>query len=1047
MAYARWYATAISLPNGQILTMGGTNASGAAVPTPEIYTPGVGWKTLTGATDSSGATYYDRAFVRSDGKVVYFGTSGATGIPVKLLDTTGNGSVTQIGTLPFAYNWESPAIQYAAGKVLVNDAGTGLWTMDINGASPVFTKVGAMAQERNYGNMTVLADGKVLINGGSPQTNVDSTAVKTAVIWDPATNTLTATPAESAPRLYHSTSVLLADGTVLSAGGGSLASPSTTLANQLNAQIYKPPYLFDANGNEAVRPKIVASPEHLKGGTSFTITVDNAADISKLMFVRSGATTHDFNMSSGAVELQFTVGANNALNVTLPDYHNGVMPGSWMLFAWNKAGVPSVAPVIEVDPVFTGAAVDGADLLVNGSLETAAEIGGGAAVTVLPGWQSTKSNFEIWKSGFNGATATDGRYLMEIDAERGTVTQAVKTEAGKSYELSFDFAGRTGFVASSKMDVLWNGKVVSTITPADTSVKHYTVTVTGTGSRDVLGFKAVDGDTDAVGGLLDNVKLKTAPGSVITISAAGSTGQESMALYIDGAQVATFDNVSKTGAVYSYQATGVVAAHQIRVGFTNDLFDAASGTDRNLTVSQVAVDGKAFHTADPSVLSTGTWTAADGVQTGYGRGDTLHSNGYFQYADASGPPTGSVISISAHGSTGQESMALLIDGLQVATFSNIPTSGGVYTFHAAGTVTAGDVRVAFTNDLYDAATGTDRNLTVSKITVDGTDFASNNPAVLSTGTWTAADGIQSGYGRGDTLHSNGYFQFADASGPPTGSVISISAAGSTGQESMALLIDGVQVATFDNIPASGGVYTFHASSTVTAGHVRVAFTNDLYDLANGIDRNLTVSKITVDGTDFASNNSAVLSTGTWTAADGIQTGYGRGDTLHSNGYFQFADAATPHVSLLTNGSFETTSTPLPDGAALYITANLVTGWTSTNTFEVWRDQGGTDGRNIVEVDAGNGTYAQMLHTTAGQTYGLAFDLAGRSGSVASSKVEVVWNGQVVTTATPTDTAFHNYHVNLIGTGHDTLEFRSVAGDTDSVGGLLDNVVLHDHAVA
>ena len=45
-------------------------------------------------------------------------------------------------------------------------------------------------------------------------------------------------------RLYHSTSLLLPDGSVLTAGGGA-PGPVTNL----NAEIYYPPYLFKKDGS------------------------------------------------------------------------------------------------------------------------------------------------------------------------------------------------------------------------------------------------------------------------------------------------------------------------------------------------------------------------------------------------------------------------------------------------------------------------------------------------------------------------------------------------------------------------------------------------------------------------------------------------------------------------------------------------------------------------------------------------------------------------------------------------------------------------------
>ena len=49
-------------------------------------------------------------------------------------------------------------------------------------------------------------------------------------------------------------------------------------------------------------------------------------------------------------------------------------------------------------------------------------------------------------------------------------------------------------------------------------------------------------------------------------------------------------------------------------------------------IDRIEIDGVVFETESPSVFSTGTWNNADGTAPGFGRGESLHSNGYFQYA-------------------------------------------------------------------------------------------------------------------------------------------------------------------------------------------------------------------------------------------------------------------------------------------------------------------------------------------------------------------------------------------------------------------------------
>lgn len=335
MRFARWYPTATTLADGQLLATSGTDQNKVKVTTPEVYDPGTdSWRTLTARTQP----IYPWMYQLPNGKVFEAAPKSTTA----LLDTAGSGSWTPGPTS----GWDNgngccseSGAMYGIGKIIRsggNDpaiARTG--TIDMTAASPQWTETAPMAFPRRRHNMVLLADGSVMAVGGTRVADDATQAVLAGEIWNPDTRAWTTVAAMSQPRMYHSAALLLPDGRVVAAGG------DTPDAGKRTAQIYSPPYLF-----KGARPAITTSPVSAAYGGGFTVGTDTPG-IDGVALIRPGAVTHAIDMNQRYVPLQFTQ-SGNELTVGAPRDGNVAPPGRYMLVIKNGNGVPSVARWIQI---------------------------------------------------------------------------------------------------------------------------------------------------------------------------------------------------------------------------------------------------------------------------------------------------------------------------------------------------------------------------------------------------------------------------------------------------------------------------------------------------------------------------------------------------------------------------------------------------------------------------------------------------------------------------------------------------------------------------
>jgi YVTN family beta-propeller protein len=331
----RWYSTSTTLLNGETYIQGGTGGADR----PEIRDANGALRLLSNANTSGYSANYPRNFVAPDGRIFGFDNAGK----MYYVSTGGTGLLTAAGQLPGATSWTASAVMFQPGRILqTGGASSAALVIDINGAQPAVTSTQSMSTQRQWVSATVLPDGRVLGTGGSAVENQLSGVNNVAEIWDPATGTWTQGAAGTNARLYHSFGLLLPDATVLVGGGG---APGPL--KNLNAEIYTPPYLFDAAGQRAPRPEITSAPDTVMPGDRFQVGVAGASSVSRVSFIKTGSTTHSFNMDQRYLQLPFT--ANGALlDVQLPSRAGDVPPGYYLLFVLNGQGVPSVARMVRV---------------------------------------------------------------------------------------------------------------------------------------------------------------------------------------------------------------------------------------------------------------------------------------------------------------------------------------------------------------------------------------------------------------------------------------------------------------------------------------------------------------------------------------------------------------------------------------------------------------------------------------------------------------------------------------------------------------------------
>ncbi len=562
----RWYPTSVATGDGKVLTALGTSTN---TRNPDLWDPDAGWRVLNGVDflsmrQRNNNLGRENAFpllsVAPNGNIYHYWDT----VENQMINPLGNGEVRPAEPDTDGVNHAGGVqLMYDIGKLISTGRNDGSWggnatgaskaafTTDLNGSVPNIRSTSNMAHSRKFHQLVPLPTGEVLVVGGNTTGAKfrDSGSVMEPEVWNPDTGTWRGMANMSVPRDYHSTAMLLTDGRVITAGGGYSAGNANSSGTHQDAQIFSPPYLYDANGSLATRPDLTAQNASVDAGDALEVTTSGNIDYFSL--IRLSATTHAVNTDARFYKPEFTATSNNQFSVTINQNPNVSIPGYWMLFAVDTNGVPSEAQVIRITALDTRLE----NLAVRGTAT-----------------QSSTYSHRTGTDYFSATQAIDGDLSGSNVAGSLSHTQA---EAEAWWELDL------GRVVNIDTIRLWNRTDCCANRLSDF---HVLVSAQPFGSTDLSITRAQAGVTDiatvGVAGRQTDINVAT-QGRYVRVQLSGNNFLQLAEVQVFGSRRTDISNIALSGTASqssNYSDTGYAASTAID-GFTDGNNSNDGGND------------------------------------------------------------------------------------------------------------------------------------------------------------------------------------------------------------------------------------------------------------------------------------------------------------------------------------------------------------------------------------------------------------------------------------------------------------------------------------
>jgi hypothetical protein len=370
----KWYPTLLTLSDGRVLAVSGhpeVDDSRHNNNSLELYDPAAGTWSIVGAVDYGNIDTvdarryeYPRLHVLPDGTVISMSPMSNRRLERwhPYTDATDWDDVIAPPPEPIYDNWFaqdttsallplSPADGYRAR--ILQAGGSTPFILDLGnpGAGWISTArtmfdhpaPGDVNPVRENADAVILPTGQILIEGGLKNGSDDSTGVRAPELFTPSGSggTWQVLPESPIVRGYHSVALLMPDGAVWVAGSNFNASAG--LANrELRIEIFQPWYFCGR------RPTITDAPPKACHGDDIEIRTPDAIDIQRVVLVRSGTVTHNFNPDQRHITCDFRRDKGDVVLARVPAAAEVAIVGYYLLFVIDSTGRPSTGRFIQI---------------------------------------------------------------------------------------------------------------------------------------------------------------------------------------------------------------------------------------------------------------------------------------------------------------------------------------------------------------------------------------------------------------------------------------------------------------------------------------------------------------------------------------------------------------------------------------------------------------------------------------------------------------------------------------------------------------------------